>query len=134
MTTVLNMIGLIAQDMPKTLAFYRQLGMDIPAEMDEEDHVEVVLEGGLRFAWDSEAMIRGIDPNWQPPQGGHRVAFAFLCDSSAEVDSVYQAMIDAGHASHKAPFDAFWGQRYAQIIDPDGNIVDLFAYLPQEKS
>ena len=28
------------------------------------------------------------------------------------------------------PFDAFWGQRYATVHDPDGNPVDLFAPLP----
>jgi len=34
-----------------------------------------------------------------------------------------------GHRAHKAPWDAFWGQRYAQVLDPDGNSVDLFAPL-----
>jgi uncharacterized glyoxalase superfamily protein PhnB len=28
----------------------------------------------------------------------------------------------------KSPrIDAFWGQRYATVLDPDGNPVDLFA-------
>jgi catechol 2,3-dioxygenase-like lactoylglutathione lyase family enzyme len=29
----------------------------------------------------------------------------------------------------KEPYDAFWGQRYANVADPDGNAVDLFAPL-----
>ena len=29
-----------------------------------------------------------------------------------------------------APFDAFWGMRYATVHDPDGTGVDLFAPLP----
>ena len=33
------------------------------------------------------------------------------------------------YEGHKAPWDAFWGQRYAMIRDPDGNEVDLFAPL-----
>lgn len=28
------------------------------------------------------------------------------------------------------PSDAFWGQRYATVHDPDGNPIDLFAPLP----
>jgi hypothetical protein len=32
-----------------------------------------------------------------------------------------------GYEGHKPPWDAFWGQRYAVIRDPDGNTVDLFA-------
>ena len=31
--------------------------------------------------------------------------------------------------SHLEPMDAFWGQRYATVLDPDGNSVDLFAEL-----
>jgi hypothetical protein len=27
------------------------------------------------------------------------------------------------------PWDAFCGQRYAEVEDPDGNVVDLFAPL-----
>ena len=26
----------------------------------------------------------------------------------------------------------FWGQRYAQLCDPDGSALDLFANLPAE--
>ena len=35
----------------------------------------------------------------------------------------------AGHRGHLEPFDAFWGQRYATVLDPDGNGVDLYAPL-----
>jgi uncharacterized glyoxalase superfamily protein PhnB len=38
-------------------------------------------------------------------------------------------LVAAGYRSHLAPFDAFWGQRYATVFDPDGNPVDLFAPL-----
>lgn len=31
--------------------------------------------------------------------------------------------------SDVVPFDAPWGQRYATVLDPDGNGVDLFAPL-----
>ena len=48
---------------------------------------------------------------------------------AADVDRVYGDVTTAGHAGHKEPWDAFWGQRYAQVRDPDGNIVDLFASL-----
>jgi uncharacterized glyoxalase superfamily protein PhnB len=57
------------------------------------------------------------------------VSVAFKCSSPAEVDSVHQKLVDAGYASRKAPWDAFWGQRYATVEDPDGNPVDLFCPL-----
>ena len=37
----------------------------------------------------------------------------------------------AGYPGHKAPWDAFWGQRYAVAVDPDGNHVSLFAPLEE---
>ena len=58
------------------------------------------------------------------------MSLAFVCDSPAEVDAHYDRMLAAGYAGHLAPFDAFWGQRYAILHDPDGNAVDLFAALP----
>ena len=129
MATKLNLIGLIVKDMATTLDFYRQLGMEISEEMNAEDHVEITLPGGVRFAWDSESMIHSIDPAWKHPMGGHRVAFAFLCDTPEEVDTMYTRLIQNGAPSYRTPFNAFWGQRYAQVLDPDGNVVDLFAYL-----
>ena len=124
----LDLFGLIVKDMAASLKFYRLLGMEIPAEMDSEGHVEVTLPGGLRLAWDSLDVILSFNDEWENPVG-HRMGIAFLCDSPAEVDKLYEAVTAAGYASHKPPWDAFWGQRYAQVKDPDDNIVDLFAPL-----
>ena len=53
-----------------------------------------------------------------------------LCESPADVDTAYERVVSAGFAGHLAPFDAFWGQRYAVVHDPDGTPVDLYAPLP----
>lgn len=127
MAPTIEVIELVVADMAKSLAFYRRLGLDIPAGADGEPHVEAPLAGGLRLAWDTVATIRSFDPDWTPPSGDHRIALAFRCDSPAEVDRVYADLVGAGYAGHKEPWDAFWGQRFAVVIDPDGNHVDLFA-------
>lgn len=123
-----NLLGIVVKDMPAALAFYRLLGMDIPAEMDTEGHVEVTLPGGFRMAWDTLEVIKMFNDDW-PEAHGHRMGIAFLCDSPAEVDATYKKLIAAGYVSHKVPWDAFWGQRYAVVVDPDGNLIDLFAGL-----
>ena len=130
MTARLDLIGLVVADMGRSLAFYRRLGFDIPPDADGEPHVEAGLPGGLRIAWDTVDTIRSFDPGWTPPTGGHRVSLAFACADPAEVDATYRALVDAGYDGHKEPWDAFWGQRYAIVLDPDGNSVDLFAALP----
>jgi catechol 2,3-dioxygenase-like lactoylglutathione lyase family enzyme len=129
MTPQLDLIGIVVTDMPAALAFYRRLGLDVPSTADAEDHVEVTLRGGLRLAWDTVETIRSFDPHWNPPTGGHRIGLAFRCADAASVDRVYGELVAAGHKGHREPWDAFWGQRYAVVLDPDGNSVDLFAPL-----
>ncbi|MFZ5991032.1 MAG: VOC family protein [Deinococcota bacterium] len=122
----LDLVGLVVRDMKASLDFYRRLGFDLPAEADREGHVEASLSGGLRFAWDTLEVMRSFDPSYElhPAHAG-----AYLCDSPAEVDAKYAELVGAGYQSHKEPWDAFWGQRYAQVKDPDGHTVDLFAPL-----
>ena len=123
-----DMIGMVVRDMHTTLEFYRALGLEIPAGAEQEDHVQVITPNGYRIAWDTEALVKGFNPDWQAPTGS-RIGITFLCDSAADVDATYARLEAKGYRGHKAPWDAFWGQRYAQVIDPDGNIVDLFAPL-----
>jgi catechol 2,3-dioxygenase-like lactoylglutathione lyase family enzyme len=129
MTPALDVIGLVVSDMATSLAFYRRLGLDIPAGADSEPHVEVALPGGLRLAFDTVDTIRSFDPDWTAPAGGSRVSLAFRCADAAEVDHWYAELTGAGHHGHLPAWDAFWGQRYAVLHDPDGNGIDLFAAL-----
>jgi hypothetical protein len=39
----------------------------------------------------------------------------------------------AGHRSHKAPEDAFWGARYAIVEDPDGTSVGIMSAIDESK-
>lgn len=125
-----DMVGITVKDMAASLRFYRLIGLDIPEGVEGEPHVEVITPNGYRIAWDTEAMIKEIDPHWVQPVG-QRMGMAFKCESPAEVDALYRTVIEAGYRSHKEPWDAFWGQRYAVVLDPDGLSVDLFAPLPQ---
>ena len=125
-----DLIGMTVADMAASLAFYRRLGLDIPEAADTEPHVEYVLPGGIRLAWDTVDVIRSFDADWAPATGGPNLSVAFLVDSPAEVDETCAALASAGYTVHKEPWDAFWGQRYATVADPDGNHVDLFAALP----
>ena len=113
--------------MPRSLAFYRRLGLGVPPSKDGEPHVEATLPGGLRMAWDTADVIRSFDPEWTPPSGGHGLGLAFLCESPAEVDATCAALVQDGHPGHLEPWGAFWGQRCAVVRDPDGNSVDLRA-------
>lgn len=124
----LDLIGIVVRDMRDSLAFYRRLGLNIPEGAEDEPHAEATTPSGLRVAWDTAELIQQIDSTWTEPTGGHRIALAFLCSSPADVDAKYEELAHLGHG-HSEPWDAFWGQRYAIVKDPDGNAVDLFAPL-----
>jgi len=121
-------IGIVAKDIAESCRFYRVLGVGAPESPEGEDHVEATLPNGLRLMWDTEEMIRKLDPEWKRPEG-HGMALAFECASAAEVDETYGRVTEGGFTGKKEPYDAFWGQRYATVADPDGNSVDLFAPL-----
>ena len=124
----LDAIGIVSADLKATVLFYRLVGLEIPDST--EDHIEVVTPGGVRVMFDALELIKQLDPGWVKP-AGHPIALAFRCISPKEVDEVSTRITAAGFRGKAAPFDAFWGQRYATVLDPDGNAVDLFAELPK---
>jgi uncharacterized glyoxalase superfamily protein PhnB len=128
----LDFFGVVVSDMPRSVAFYRRLGLEFPAGAENEQHAEAPLAGGMRFALDAEEVMKAFDPEWQRPSNGHATGGAFRCESPQEVDRVYGELLDAGATPHKEPWDAFWGQRYAQLKDPDGTVIDLYAPLPEQ--
>ncbi|MFE5322439.1 VOC family protein [Paenibacillus sp. NPDC056579] len=121
----LDMVGIVVKDMKQALDFYRALGLDIPESANAEPHVEVA-QNGFRLAFDTQSMIKEIYGDWVEP-AGHRIELAFRCDSPDAVNELYHRIVDRGYDVHREPWDAFWGQRYAIVKDPDGNLISLFA-------
>jgi catechol 2,3-dioxygenase-like lactoylglutathione lyase family enzyme len=120
-------IGIVSKDLKESVRFYRLLGLQFPDP--DGDHVEATLPSGIRLMLDTLELIKQLDPDWSEPRG-HRMGLAFECSSPGDVDANYVRVTQAGFRSKKEPWDAFWGQRYAQLVDPDDNVVDLFAPLP----
>src|SRR5918999_1984127 len=123
----LNAIGIVTSNMAESIRFYRLLGLDVP-ETPDEGHVDAFLPNGVRFMLDSEETVRSFKDDWRR-ETGNQIGLALECESPAEVDEVFGRVTAAGFEAEKAPWDAFWGQRYAQLRDPDGVPVDLYASL-----
>ena len=121
----LDAIGIVSSDLARTRAFYALLGIEFGAG---DDHVEATMPNGLRLMLDTEEVVRSFSPDWTRATG-NQLALAFGCGSPAEVDETYARVVEAGFAGEKEPWDAFWGHRYAQLRDPDGVPVDLYAAL-----
>ncbi len=123
----LNALGIVTSDMARSIRFYRSLGLDVP-DTPDEGHVDAFLPNGVRFMLDSEAVVRGFRPDWKR-ETGNQIGLALECASPAEVDEIYARVTAEGFDGEKEPWDADWGQRYAQLRDPDGVPVDLYAAL-----
>jgi catechol 2,3-dioxygenase-like lactoylglutathione lyase family enzyme len=120
---------IFAQDLQRSLEFYRLLGLSVP-DPEGPPHVAVELPGGNTLSFDTEETIAGMHPGWAPPStSASRLALALGVDSPQQVDELFEKVTAAGHQGPLEPYDAPWGQRYATVADPDGNWVDLFAPL-----
>ena len=123
----LDAVGIVSEDTEKCVRFYKFLGVELK-RYKESEHFEGMTPSGVRILVDSVSLIQSFDPGWKKVRGTG-VVLCFKQDSAILVDQLYEAMTRAGYDGIKAPWDAFWGQRYACISDPDGNQVDLFASL-----
>jgi uncharacterized glyoxalase superfamily protein PhnB len=123
----LNALGIVVRDMAESIRFYRLLGVDV-AETPDEGHVNADLPSGMRLMFDTEEVMRRFRSDWSR-ETGNQLALAFDCGSPKEVDETYSRVVAAGFDGDMDPWDAFWGQRYAQLRDPNGVPVDLYASL-----
>jgi catechol 2,3-dioxygenase-like lactoylglutathione lyase family enzyme len=124
----LDAIGVSSTNLKETVRFYSLLGFNFGEFEPDEQHVEGRTEaGGVRLMIDSAALLETIIGS-KPIPSNHS-SFAVKCEDGAGVDAATAAVRAAGFRVAKDPWDAFWGQRYAILADPDGYLVDLFAQL-----
>ena len=125
---VLDAVAVTATDMERAREFYRLLGFEFEGGFLSEDHIEPVRRPGEpRLMIDSAALMAKM--TGEAPRAANHSVFALLCDNPAEVDAFAKSVAEAGFTVVTQPWDAFWGQRYATVADPDGYRVDLFAPL-----
>ena len=127
-----NAIGIAVADMTAARDFYGLLGLVFHADANSDGHYEADVGNGVTLMLDTEEIMTSFDPSWEPPVSRGRIGLAFACGSPPDVDAAHQRIVAAGYRSHLDPFDAFWGQRYASVLDPDGNVIDLYAPLARE--
>lgn len=129
----LNAFGILCADLEASLAFYRSVGVGFPEYDPDVGHYDADLGGGVRLMLDSHAVAEMFIDDFSPPGRNGVIGLAVEFEAPAEVDDAFDRLTAAGAPVVRAPFDAFWGQRYATIEDPDGNGVDLYASLPTDE-
>lgn len=124
----IDAVSVTSSNIAKSAEFYRLLGFEFADVAPDEDHVEPKPQkGSARLMIDSEKLMAQMG-NTNPQPANHS-SFAIQYDLPEEVNAVCQKITAAGFSVEKEPWDAFWGQRYAVVVDPAGYKVDLYAYL-----
>ena len=121
------MVGVIVEDMPRALEFYRRLGVDVPEDSEGKEHVEVKMSG-LTFFLSTKTANARWDPNRTDGTGGYRMIFEFYLETPEALDAKYAELTGYGYASHCTPYDVTPELRFAMVDDPDGNTVLLSAF------
>ncbi|NCS31997.1 glyoxalase [bacterium] len=124
-------VSVSTKDLTTSVEFYKILGFEFEKFSDTDEHVESINGDGIKLMIDTESMVKSI-LGIKPTPSNHS-QFAILYDSPAEVNERTELLTSKGFDVMKQPWDAFWGQRYAVVKDPNGYLVDVYAYLPKAK-
>jgi len=124
---VLDQLNVVVETMETAGDFYRLLGFDIKGRGHPWDphHREVASGASVRLEFDSAAFAPHWCRGWTPSRGG--VVISFRVRERETVDRLYGDLTNAGYRGLQAPYDAFWGARYAVVEDPDGHAVGLMS-------
>jgi predicted lactoylglutathione lyase len=141
---VLEQVNLVVADVAASVAFYESIGVRFEPTSEEwaPHHRSAVSEDGLDFDLDSHEFATVWNNGW-PGQAGRSGGsgpsvpgsgvIGFRLASRDEVDALHLSLVAAGSASQQAPYDTFWGSRYAVVEDPDGNAVGLMSPSDPER-
>lgn len=124
----LDAVSVVSDDLEKSRRFYELLGFAFDRHGPGDDHIEArTAPDGVRLMIDSRKLVASLTGT--TPEPATHSAFAMLCESPAEVNATAKVVEEAGFEIVTPPWDAFWGQRYAVVRDPNGYMIDLFAPL-----
>jgi catechol 2,3-dioxygenase-like lactoylglutathione lyase family enzyme len=133
-----DQINIVSSDVEASLAFYRRLGVNLPEEnvwrTETGAHHASVRDGEADFDIDSTRFAEAWNSGWRGRTDlAGRVVVGFSVSSREEVDRLYAELTAAGHKGLQAPWDTFWGARYAIVEDPDGIAVGLMGPISPDR-
>lgn len=123
-------INLLVDDRAASTAFYRLLELEFPDPYEwppgsGAQHIDDIRADDGYLALDNGPMAQLWNHQFEPRRARGNVVIGLMVATRDDVDRLYRAVIAAGHPVGQEPYDAFFGSRYAIVIDPDGNQVGL---------
>jgi catechol 2,3-dioxygenase-like lactoylglutathione lyase family enzyme len=94
-------VVLLIEDLARSVAFYRRLGVVFPDDVDQRKDVVVDNGGGHNLVL-TTTFVRN-DPDRREPSGGARTFLEFFVDGDEAVNATYDELVAAGYRSRRAP-------------------------------
>jgi catechol 2,3-dioxygenase-like lactoylglutathione lyase family enzyme len=118
------LVNLVVSDLARSVAFYRALGLEMSDPTGP--HAVASTPHGLRLELD-EVPFAALWDAGSPGAVGGGAVLSLAVDRRDEVDAIWSRMTAAGAVSSQRPYDAFWGARFAVLLDPDGHRIGLMS-------
>jgi predicted lactoylglutathione lyase len=125
----LAQVNLIVTDVRRATEFWALLGW--PSTPRHAEAAVISFPNGMNLVLHGPGFARLWDPAYAGPAAGSTVVDLALPSREA-VDDAHARVVAAGHVSSVAPWDTFFGARYAIVCDPDGHRIGLKS--PQDPS
>ena len=116
-----TMVVLLIEDLPRSLAFYRRLGVEFPPDGEQRTDIQVPIGDSHQMVLTTGFVTN--DPDRQPPSGGSRIMLEFFVDGHEAVDAKWSELTEAGYAGRRAPFLTAFDAYMCLVDDPDGNTI-----------
>jgi uncharacterized glyoxalase superfamily protein PhnB len=129
---ILDQVNIVAGDVRRSMDFYRRLGATFPEPPADASgnlyHASAETRDGIALDLDSPRFAQFWNQGWAGRDNlVGRVVLGFGLGSRSAVDEKFAELTGAGYHGLQAPYDAFWGARYAVVEDPDGLAVGLMS-------
>lgn len=125
----LDGFGLMVDDMPRMIRFYRDvLGFEIK-ESEDTSNVYLIKDGTLFLLYGRSDFEKMTSRKYEYVKGlnGH-FELALYVDTFEEVDAAYHDVVSKGAIPVLPPEDEPWGQRTCYVADPEGNLIEIGSF------
>jgi catechol 2,3-dioxygenase-like lactoylglutathione lyase family enzyme len=120
------MIGIFVSDLPRMVAFYRDV-LGFATDWDGQGPYAEFKNDGVRFSMFERAQLPGLLGQEPSYASGLNGTFELAIDlpTSADADSMFARVVAAGGRPVYAPRDEPWGMHSSMVADPESNLIEI---------